>query len=97
MESLALLAAFIISVAVIGGPLSLLFSWLRSRNKRKHLHTHRTAQRIYAALIIAFGLPALVVGIRLITLDIALGGKFFGALGVVTSATALIRLFRTRK
>jgi len=71
MESLALLAAAIIAIAVIGGPLSLIFSWLRTKNRRKHLQIHRTAQRIYAVLIILFGLPALVVGIRLMTLDIA--------------------------
>ena len=97
MESLALLAAAIIAIAVIGGPLSLIFSWLRTKNRRKHLQIHRTAQRIYALLIILFGLPALVVGIRLMTLDIAMGGKIFGFFGVLTSAIAFVQLFRSRK
>ena len=97
MESLALLAAAIIAIAVIGGPLSLIFSWLRTKNRRKHLQIHRTAQRIYALLIIIFGLPALVVGIRLMTLDIAMGGKIFGFFGVLTSSIALVQLFRSRK
>jgi len=97
MESLALLAAAIIAIAVIGGPLSLIFSWLRNKNRRKHLQIHHTAQRIYALLIIIFGLPALVVGIRLMTLDIAMGGKIFGFFGVLTSSIALVQLFRSRK
>ena len=97
MESLALLAAAIIAIAVIGGPLSLIFSWLRSKNRRKHLQIHRKAQNLFAALIILFGLPALVVGIRLITLDIAIGGKIFGFFGVLTSSIALAQLFRSRK
>ena len=97
MESLALLAAAIIAIAVIGGPLSLIFSWLRSKNRRKHLQIHRKAQNVFAALIILFGLPALVVGIRLITLDIAIGGKIFGFFGVLTSSIALAQLFRARK
>jgi hypothetical protein len=97
MESLALLAAAIIAIAVIGGPLSLIFSWLRSKNRRKHLQIHRKAQNVFAALIILFGLPALVVGIRLITLDIAIGGKIFGFFGVLTSSIALAQLFRSRK
>jgi hypothetical protein len=97
MESLALLAAAIIAIAVIGGPLSLIFSWLRSKNRRKHLQIHRKAQNVFAALIILFGLPAFVVGIRLITLDIAIGGKIFGFFGVLTSSIALAQLFRSRK
>ena len=97
MESLALLAAIIISIAVIGGPLSLVFSLLRTKNRRKHLQLHRTVQRIYAVLIILFGLPALDVGVRLITLDIAIGGKVFGFFGVLTSSIALVQLSRSRK
>ena len=97
MESLALLAAAIIAIAVIGGPLSLIFSWLRTKNRRKHLQIHRRAQNMYAALIVLFGLPALLVGIRLITLDIAIGGKIFGFFGVLTSSLALVQLFRSRK
>jgi succinate dehydrogenase hydrophobic anchor subunit len=97
MESLALLAAAIVAVAVIGGPLSLFFSWLRTKNRRKHLQLHRRAQNIYAALILLFGLPALVVGIRLITLDLAIGGKIFGFIGALTSLIALIQLIRSRK
>ena len=97
MESLALLAAIIISIAVIGGPLSLVFSLLRTKNRRKHLQLHGTVQRIYAVLIILFGLPALVVGVRLITLDIAIGGKVFGFFGVLTSSIALVQLSRSRK
>ena len=96
MESLALLASLIISIAVVGGPLSLLFSWLRVRHQRNHLQPHRNVLRIYSVLVIIFGVPAIAVGIRLLTLDIAVGGKFFGLLGVATSSFALIRLYRTR-
>ena len=96
MESLALLASLILAIAVIGGPLSLLFAILRGRNKRSNLQSHTVAQRVYAILILTFGLPALVVGLRLTTLDIAMGGKFFGLIGVATSFWALLRLFRSR-
>ncbi|MEY2871961.1 MAG: hypothetical protein RL526_101, partial [Actinomycetota bacterium] len=41
MESLALLATLILAIAIVGGPLSLLFSWLRAKNQRKHQQPHR--------------------------------------------------------
>jgi len=96
MESLALLASLILAIAVIGGPLSLLFASLRGRKKRNNLQSHAISQRIYAILILTFGIPALIVGLRLITLDIAVGGKIFGLLGVITSFLALLILFRSR-
>ena len=96
MESLALLASLIIAVAVIGGPLSLLFAVLRERNKRKNLQSHMVALRVYAVLVLIFGAPALVVGIRLATLDIAIGGKIIGVIGAATSFMGLLKLFRSR-
>ncbi len=96
MESLALLATLILAIAIVGGPLSLLFSWLRAKNQRKHQQPHRTALRIYFVLTIFFGAPALAVGIRLITLDIAISGKFFGLVGIATSAAAFLKLYRSR-
>ena len=97
MESLALLAAIIILISVIGGPLSFLFAWLLEKKKASASQHSISLLRIYTALVILFGLPALVVGVRLITLDIALGGKVFGVFGVATSSAALFKLFRSRR
>lgn len=96
MESLALLVAVIVSIALVGGPFSLLLANLRKRNKRAHLKPHSMALRLYAVFVMVFGIPAVLVGGRLITLDIGLGGKLFGLIGVVTGVMALTRLYKDR-
>lgn len=94
MESLALLVAVILSIAVVGGPLSLFFSFLYERNNRKSFNRNNLRTRLYLSLAILLAAPAVLVGIRLLALEIALGGKFFGALGVLTGSISIYRVFR---
>ena len=96
MESLALLVAIILSVAIVGGPLSLLFAFLYQRNSRKFFNRSVFKTRIFLILTILFAVPAILVGIRLLTLDIAFGGKFFGGLGVLTGASSLYKVFESK-
>ncbi len=96
MESLALLVAIILSVAIVGGPLSLLFAFLYQRNSRKFFNRSVFKTRLFLILTILFAVPAIFVGIRLLTLDIAFGGKFFGGLGVLTGASSLYKVFESK-
>ena len=96
MESLALLVAIILSVAIVGGPLSLLFAFLYQRNSRKFFNRSVFKTRIFLILTILFAVPAILVGIRLLTLNIAFGGKFFGGLGVLTGASSLYKIFESK-
>ncbi len=96
MESLALLVAIILSVAIVGGPLSLLFAFLYQRNSRKFFNRSVFKTRLFLILTILFAVPAILVGIRLLTLNIAFGGKFFGGLGVLTGASSLYKVFESK-
>ena len=94
MESLALLVSLIVSVAFIGGPFSLLLVVLRKRSKRSNRKPNTLALRIYAVFVLVFAIPAVLVGGRLITLDIGMGGRLFGLIGIITGVLALVRLYK---
>ena len=96
MESLALLVAIILSFAIVGGPLSLLFASLYQRDSRRFFNRSVFKTRLFLFLAILFAVPAILVGIRLLTLDIAFGGKVFGGLGVLTGATSLYKIFGSK-
>ncbi|NCX03935.1 MAG: phosphatase [Betaproteobacteria bacterium] len=94
MESLALLAAFIVAIAVIGGPASLFFVYLLRRYRRAHLRPSISVSRIYIFLILIFAVPAILVGMRLLTLNLGVGGSVIGLIGVVTGSWAIFKLTR---
>lgn len=94
MESLALMVSIIVAISMIGGPLSLLFATLRRRNQRKYLKKHQITLRIYAILVFIFGIPAIIIGIRLITLDIGVGGKVVGLIGIASGTAAMIKTLK---
>ncbi|MFM1967223.1 MAG: hypothetical protein RL590_80 [Actinomycetota bacterium] len=94
MESLALLAAFIVAIAVIGGPASLFFVYLLRRYRRAHLRPSIYVSRIYTFLILILAIPAILVGIRLLTLTLGIGGSLIGLFGIATGSLALFKLFR---
>ncbi|MBU3692545.1 MAG: hypothetical protein FGM47_03380 [Candidatus Nanopelagicaceae bacterium] len=93
MESLALLAALIVSIASIGGPASLFFVFLFKRYKRAHLRPSVLISRIYSFVILILSIPAILVGMRLLTLDFGLGGSIIGLIGITTGSLALFKLF----
>lgn len=87
MESLALLATLIVSIAFLGGPLSFLLSRLLTRKGR-------TLSSFGKVVTLNFALPAIAVGLYLILLDIGLGARIMGAIGVTTGLLAAIRILR---
>lgn len=94
MESLALLAALIVAIASIGGPASLFFVYLLRRYRRAHLRPSILVSRTYTFLILILAIPAILVGIRLLTLTLGIGGSLIGLFGITTGSLALFKLFR---
>ena len=81
MESLALLAAIIVSPAMFGGPLALLLSmWRKERISKARLFSIR----VLSAL-------ALISGTFLMIGNVSRGALFIGLLGISTSLLALWR------
>ncbi len=93
MESLALLAALIVSIASIGGPASLFLVYLYRRYRRAHLRPSVLISRIYTFLILILAIPAILVGMRLLTLNLGIGGLIIGLFGITTGSLALFKLF----
>ncbi len=80
MESLALIAAVIVALAAMGGPLALLLSFLPMRWTR--------------VVAIILGSIAALDGARLVWLQVSIGATLMGALGVLTGGVALWRCLR---
>jgi len=82
VESLALIAALIVAVAAMGGPLALLLSFLPMRWTR--------------AVAIGLGAIASLDGARLIWLRVSVGATIMGVVGLLTGGIALWRCLRRR-
>ena len=95
MESLAWLVTLILSISIVGGPIALLFSFLYKRRSTSKLRRKAFKHNFYRWLAILLGLPAIVVGLRLITLDLGVGGVLIGVVGAVTGGLAVYRALRT--
>ena len=85
MESLALLATLIISLTVLGGPISLALTFLPQRLLPLPLI------KILASLI---ALIAIFFGISLIVSVNSIGARIMGSFGVITAASAIYRIIR---
>ena len=82
MESLAIAAAILVLITVAGGPISLLIAVLSKRIRKK-----------YSVLFtLLFGVPAVLVGIYLISLNIGIGGRLMGLFGLITSSVAIAKV-----
>ena len=85
MESLALLATLIISLTVLGGPISLALTFLPQRL------LPLAVIKILASLI---ALIAIFFGISLIVSVNSIGARIMGSFGVITAATAIYRIIK---
>ena len=85
MESLALLAVFLISLTVIGGPISLLLTFIPQRL------LPLAVIKIWAFL---FALVAIFVGIMLIISVNSIGAFITGLIGITTAVFAIYRVIR---
>ena len=85
MESLALLATVIISLTVLGGPISLLLTFVPQRL------LPLAVIKIWAFL---FALVAIFVGIMLIINVNSIGAVITGLIGITTAVIAIYRVIK---
>ena len=84
MESLAIAAAILVLITVAGGPISLLIAVLSKRIRKKY--------SVFFTLL--FGVPAVLVGIYLTSLNIGIGGRLMGLFGLITSSVAIAKVIK---
>ena len=85
MESLALLAVFLISLTVLGGPISLLLTFIPQRL------LPLAVIKIWAFL---FASVAILVGIMLMINVNSIGAFITGLIGITTAVFAIYRVIR---
>ena len=85
MESLALLAVFLISLTVLGGPISLLLTFVPQRL------LPLAVIKIWAFL---FAVSAILVGVMLIINVNSIGAFITGLIGITTAVFAIYRVIK---
>ena len=85
MESLAILAVFLISLTVLGGPISLLLTFVPQRL------LPLAVIKIWAFL---FAVIAILVGIMLIVNVNSIGALITGLIGITTAVFAIYRVIK---
>lgn len=85
MESLALLAVFLISLTVLGGPISLLLTFVPQR---------LLPLAVIKILAFVFASVAILVGIFLIINVNSLGALIMGVVGIATAVFAIYRVIK---
>ena len=85
MESLAILAVFLISLTVLGGPISLALTFLPQR---------LLPLAVIKILATAIALLAIVVGIMLIINVNSIGALIMGVIGIATGIIAIYRVIK---
>ena len=85
MESLAILAVFLISLTVLGGPISLLLTFIPQRL------LPLAVIKIWAFV---FASVAILVGIMLIINVNSIGAMIMGVIGIATAVFAIYRVIK---
>lgn len=85
MESLALLAVFLISLTVLGGPISLLLTFVPQR---------LLPLAVIKILAFVFASVAILVGIMLIINVNSIGAVIIGVIGIATAVFAIYRVIK---
>ena len=85
MESLALLAALIISLTAIGGPISLALTFLPQR---------LLPLALINMLAFVIALIAIFIGVMLIINVNSIGARFIAIFGVTTAVIAIYRIIK---
>jgi len=86
MESLALLAALIVALSVLGGPLALLLA--------RNLKSEPKPSYIRAVIASFVAIPAFFTGLNLVLIDIGIGGRIVGLVGVLCGALTIYKIAR---
>ena len=84
MESLALLAALIVAISVLGGPLAFLLS--------RNLKSEPKPSYIRAVIASFIAIPAFFTGLNLVLIDIGIGGRIVGLVGVVCGSLTIYKI-----
>ena len=85
MESLAILAVFLISLTVLGGPISILLTFIPQRL------LPLAVIKIWAFV---FASVAILVGIMLIIKVNSIGAMIMGVIGIATAVFAIYRVIK---
>ena len=85
MESLALLATVIISLTVLGGPISLLLTYIPQR---------LLPLAVIKIWVFVFAAVAILVGIMLIINVNSIGAMIMGVIGITTAVFAIYRVIK---
>ena len=85
MESLALLAAVVISLTVVGGPISLLLTFIPQR---------LLPLAVIKILAFVFASVAILVGIMLVINVNSIGAMIMGVIGIATAVFAIYRVIK---
>ncbi len=85
MESLALLATVIISLTVLGGPISLLLTFIPQR---------LLPLALIKILVFVFASVAILVGIMLMINVNSIGAMIMGVIGITTAVFAIYRVIK---
>jgi hypothetical protein len=85
MESLALLAALIISLTAIGGPLSLALTFLPQR---------LLPLAVIKILAFLIALIAIIIGVMLIINVNSIGARLIAIFGITTAVIAIYRIIK---
>ena len=85
MESLAILAVFLISLTVLGGPISLLLTFIPQR---------LLPLVLIKILAFVFASVAILVGIFLVINVNSLGALIMGVVGIATGIIAIYRVIK---
>ena len=84
MESLARMAAIIVAISVIGGPIAILLS--------RNLKGEPKPSYSRAVLASIAAIPAFLMGLRLVQIDIGIGGRIVGLVGVVCGSLTIYKI-----
>ena len=85
MESLAILAVLLIALTVLGGPISLLLTFIPQR---------LLPLAVIKILAFVFALVAILVGIMLIINVNSIGAMIMGIIGIATAVFAIYRVIK---
>ena len=85
MESLAILAVLLISLTVLGGPISLLLTFIPQR---------LLPLAVIKILAFVFALVAILVGIMLVINVNSIGAMIMGVIGIATAVFAIYRVIK---
>lgn len=86
MESLALMASIIVLSSFLGGPISLILT----------LYKLEKSSIIRRVVAIIFAVIAIIVGVYLISLDIGIGAKYMGAVGIFCGVASIYRIAKIK-